>query len=470
METNDFCGCLKKQYSRRNFLTTLGATTAGLLINPFKQSKNIFAFTHDRTTVNSVQVAVTQADNYSRDIIKQKVQHIFEAMGGVSDVIKAGDRVAIKINLTGGSSNANHRRLKGVDIRESVWTHPEVIRAVGELIIDSGVSASDLYIVEAIWDAASYNDFGYLDVQQGLGAQLVDLNHEAPYSDFIDKEVGEDHFFYSSFKLNRILDEVDVFVSIPKMKQHYDAGVTHSMKNLVGIVPIQYYMMPNQPGYRSALHLEGGNIRTHLPRSICDLNMARPINLAVIDGIKNAISGEGPWISTFQPAEYHLLLAGKDPVATDSVASFQMGNDPEAEKLQLPNGEQCDNYLELLHQKNMGTNQMDEIELVGDGASLITSVRSGYARIIPTNIKLFQNYPNPFNQATTIKYYLPKSEHVSLKIFNTIGQEIETLVSGYIPAGEHQLRWTVKSLPSAIYYYKLQVGEFSETRKLIFQK
>lgn len=318
------------------------------------------------------QVAVTEADNYERSLIKQKVQHLFESIGGINDVVKAGDKVAIKINLTGGSGSASSPKLEGKPITESMWTHPEVLRAVGELIIDSGVRASDIFIVEALWDSASYNNFGYLEIQKSLGAQRVNLNAKEPYSDFIDKPVGDNKFFYNSFKLNQILADVDVYVSIPKMKQCFDAGVTLSLKNQIGIVPIQFYRQSMWDNMRSKLHFEGGDVGAHLPRSICDLNLARPVHLAVIDGIKNAVGGEGVWNPTFKPAEHHVLLAGKDPVATDSIASYLMGNDPEAEKLQLPDGvRQCDNYLELLHQKGVGTNQMHEIEVVGDGAKAI---------------------------------------------------------------------------------------------------
>ncbi|MEJ2629562.1 MAG: DUF362 domain-containing protein, partial [bacterium] len=180
-----------------------------------------------------------------------------------------------------------------------------------------------------------------------------------------------------------------------KMKQHYDAGVTHSLKNQVGIVPKSYYELPYDHSRRAKLHDDGGDMMTHLPRSICDLNLTRPVHLAVIDGIKNAEGGEGTWNPTFQIAEYDVLLAGKDPVATDSVASYLMGNDPEAEKFQLPDGvRQCDNYLELLHQKGMGTNQMAEIEIKGDGAGLVTLRLNLNMRIIFLNtINFFRIIP-----------------------------------------------------------------------------
>jgi len=264
---------------------------------------------------------------------------------------------------------------------------------------------------------------------------------------------------------------VNVFVSIPKMKHHFNAAVTHSMKNLIGITPLQNYIKQGMSGYRSKLHEDGGDIRTHLPRSICDLNLARPVNLAVIDGIKNADGGEGPWNSTFQLAEYHLLLAGKDPVATDSIASVQMGNDPEADKLYTPVNEYADNYLKMLAERGMGTNIISEIELVGDGASTIkTSVRPVNRPNRPETIRLLQNYPNPFNPTTTFNYTLKESGNVSLTIYDTMGRLVDTVIDGYVPAGEYFIPWTANNLPSGVYFYKLQTGWFSTTRKLVLQK
>ncbi|MGE5806163.1 MAG: DUF362 domain-containing protein [Ignavibacteria bacterium] len=462
-----------KKFSRRKFIQKIGASAAGLIAASYIKSGNIFAYGYKKKSAFVTKVAITQADNYNRNLIKQKVQHLFESINGIGDIIKPGNKVGIKINLTGGSGSASNPNLSGVDITESMWTHPEVLRAVGELIIDCGVSPNDTYIVEALWDSASYNDFGYLDVQNSLGAQMVNLNVKEPYSDFIDKEVGTKKFFYDSFKLNQILTDIDVYVSIPKMKQHYEAGVTHSIKNQIGIAPIQFYMMPYQQSYRSALHFEGGDIGTHLPRSICDLNLARPVHLAVIDGIKNAKGGEGVWNPTFELTENHVLIAGKDPVAADSIASYLMGNDPEAEKFELPDGiRQCDNYLELLHQKGVGTNQMNEIEIVGDGAGLITSTQPDIEKSIPNRIQLFRNYPNPFNPSTSINFYLPETEFVSIKIYGISGEEIETLIEGEVPAGLHELHWAIPAtgLASGVYIYKMQAGNFFDAKKMIYQK
>jgi len=448
------------KYSRRRFLRTVSATTAGLLAAPYISSTNIFAYGHEENSSYLTKVAITKADNYERTFVKQKVQYLFKMIDGITDIVKPGNKVGIKINLTGGG---------GLPL--NMWTNPEVLRAVGELIIDCGVNANDIYIVESLWNDSSYNNYGYLDIQKSLGAQMINLNNHIPYDDFVDVPVGDKKFYYSSFKLNKILQDIDVYISIPKMKQHYEAGVTCSLKNQIGIAPRQLYTIPTDSGRRGALHSEtGGSSTTHLPQSICDLNMARPVNLAVIDGIINARGGEGNWNPTFTPAADHILLAGKDPVAADSVAAYFMSNDPQAAKLQLPGGGQCDNYLDMLHQKGIGTNQMNEIKIVGDGSSLITSVIPKYNVVIPGNIKLLQNYPNPFNPATIIRFYLPRSEYACLIIYNINGREIETLVKGVVPAGLHEFHWAPNGRACGVYLYKLMAGSFSEVKKMIYQK
>jgi uncharacterized protein (DUF362 family) len=456
--------------SRRKFINRLGTTTAGLMVAPYIKSESIFAYEQAAVSQFISRVALTRADNYDRQYVRQKVQHLFESLDGISDVVKPGDKVAIKINLTGGSYWGNPSLHQGRSVTETMWTHPEVLRAVGELLIDEGISGDDIYIVEALWDNASYNNFGYSDVQNGLGARFIDLNRKDPYDDFMEMPVGDNKFFYNSFVFNRILDEVDVYISIPKMKQHYDAGVTHTIKNQIGVVPKDHYTMPGDTGIRAALHYEGGNIRSHLPRSICDLFFACPVHLGIVDGIMNAVGGEGAWNPTFAPADYQVLLAGKDPVATDSVASFLMGNDPEADSFELPDGDQSDNYLKLLSEKGIGTNEMNRIELVGDGADLVTSVRPEYDAHTPSAIVLSDNYPNPFNGSTTIKFYLPERSEVTMKLYSVTGQEIDTLVRGTVPAGHHTLHWTARDLASGVYIYVMTAGDFREARKMVYQK
>ncbi|MFC2137487.1 SUMF1/EgtB/PvdO family nonheme iron enzyme [Bacteroidota bacterium] len=88
----------------------------------------------------------------------------------------------------------------------------------------------------------------------------------------------------------------------------------------------------------------------------------------------------------------------------------------------------------------------------------------------PGDCYLFPNYPNPFNQTTRITYTLHKPSNVRLQIYNLSGQALETLIDGFQRAGEHEIIWQPKGLPSGIYYYRLLAGKYSETIKIILQK
>ncbi|TNF45926.1 MAG: T9SS type A sorting domain-containing protein, partial [Bacteroidetes bacterium] len=81
-----------------------------------------------------------------------------------------------------------------------------------------------------------------------------------------------------------------------------------------------------------------------------------------------------------------------------------------------------------------------------------------------------QNYPNPFNSKTTIKYSVPESSKVVLKIYNLLGKEIETIVNEQKPAGTYEVTWNAAGFPNGIYFYRLQAGDFLFTRKMILNR
>ncbi|MBK9096685.1 MAG: T9SS type A sorting domain-containing protein [bacterium] len=88
----------------------------------------------------------------------------------------------------------------------------------------------------------------------------------------------------------------------------------------------------------------------------------------------------------------------------------------------------------------------------------------------PYSYTLSQNYPNPFNPSTVISYRLPVTSNVSLKVYDVLGNEIATLVNEEKPAGEYEVEFNAAKLPSGIYFYKLEAGSFSETKKMILMK
>ncbi len=88
--------------------------------------------------------------------------------------------------------------------------------------------------------------------------------------------------------------------------------------------------------------------------------------------------------------------------------------------------------------------------------------------------ELSQNYPNPFNPSTTITYTLPEKSFVTLKIFNVLGNEIATLINEEKSAGVYRIKFDVTELKNEIsngtYFYRLKVGEFTKTKKMIYMK
>ncbi|MGD1043947.1 MAG: C45 family autoproteolytic acyltransferase/hydrolase [Bacteroidota bacterium] len=86
---------------------------------------------------------------------------------------------------------------------------------------------------------------------------------------------------------------------------------------------------------------------------------------------------------------------------------------------------------------------------------------------LPESIMLEQNYPNPFNPATTISFNLPTRFFVSLKVFDLLGRNVATIFSEELSAGAYSRQWSAVALPSGVYFYRLQAGNFVETKKLI---
>ena len=89
---------------------------------------------------------------------------------------------------------------------------------------------------------------------------------------------------------------------------------------------------------------------------------------------------------------------------------------------------------------------------------------------VPDKFELSQNYPNPFNPTTRIQYAIPKSEHVTLKIYDELGNVVKTLVNGEKSAGEYNVEFNGSNLSSGIYFYKISAGNYSAVKKLLLLK
>ena len=109
------------------------------------------------------------------------------------------------------------------------------------------------------------------------------------------------------------------------------------------------------------------------------------------------------------------------------------------------------NDSELLAKKNYRTVKFDEL-------------------LVPEEYALMQNYPNPFNPSTTIKYQLPKSGIVTLKVYDILGREVTTLVDGFKTEGRYEVNFNASSLASGVYFYRLMVNDFITVKKMLMIK
>jgi hypothetical protein len=89
---------------------------------------------------------------------------------------------------------------------------------------------------------------------------------------------------------------------------------------------------------------------------------------------------------------------------------------------------------------------------------------------LPYTYDLLQNYPNPFNPNTKIKWQLPQTGLVTLKIYDVLGREIATLVNEELAAGDHEIIFEAASFSSGVYLYRINAGDFIQTKKMVLLK
>ena len=83
---------------------------------------------------------------------------------------------------------------------------------------------------------------------------------------------------------------------------------------------------------------------------------------------------------------------------------------------------------------------------------------------------LYQNYPNPFNPSTVIRYHLPTTSYVELKVYDVLGSEVVNLISEEQHSGMYEVEFNATGLPSGFYFYQLKAGDFVQTNKMILMK
>ena len=266
------------------------------------------------------------------------------------------------------------------------------------------------------WDIRAIQSAG------GNRVSFQDTRNRGKWPQYSRLKVPWGGFLFPAFDVNQAYEKTDVFISLAKLKDHLSTGVTLSIKNLFGMAPTSLYGhdAPNENSlsYRGPI-LHNGKVavpagvpkeigqhvpvlwKYRVPRVTADCLGARPIDLAVIDGIETNRAGEGPWAAKAQPIQPGLLLVGRNPVCTDAVATAAMGYDPLAAHFAFPFP--SENHLRLLHsvgvgeidpQKNRdsraavergGLPVQPQARSVGDPHRLPRALRSAAAGVGPTH-------------------------------------------------------------------------------------
>lgn len=371
---------MKRYINRRQFIQGMSTAVAGFSFC----SPHI----HASPSAPTAPVAVAKCPTYGPEV-RETLETLFDQLGGVQRLVK-GKTVAVKLNLTGRATNSPG----GLPMGLAHWVHPEVVGATINLLGKAGAQrirllestmspaeSLEAFMVEAQWNPRDFSS-------AASGVEFENTNYAGPAEKYTRLWVPGGGILFRAYDVNRSYEECDVYVSLAKLKEHATAGVTLSMKNSFGVPPCTIYgegagidapakvvkgaramlhygnrqpsktslpendpTSPRDPGYR-------------VPRVTVDLALARPIHLAIIDGISTVAGGEGPWVRGCRPVHPGLLIAGTNCVTTDAVSTALMGFDPMADRGTAP-FEKCDSTLKLAEQLGIGTRDLNRIEVIG---------------------------------------------------------------------------------------------------------
>jgi uncharacterized protein (DUF362 family) len=370
---------MRTNLSRRNFLSTVSMAAGATIVRPAVAS--VFKA--------SSRVAIGSCPEYDRRVA-ETLSTMFDQLGGIQGLVR-GKTVAIKLNMTGPASD----KLNSMPNQMTHWVHPQVIGALITLLGDAGAKRIRLlesapigvkpledFMISAGWQPMDFE-------RAAARVEFENTNFLGSSKEYARFMVPGGGLMYAGYDLNHSYRDTDVFVSLAKLKEHRTAGVTLSMKNCFGITPCTIYSTEapeDEPsivprGYRAPMHsgsrvppksapqpvAQSTDAGFRVPRITADLVAARPIHLAVIDGIYTMTGGELPnqapnW--NHNAVHPGLLIAGLNCVSTDAVATAIMGFDPMADRGTAP-FQKCDSTLRLAEHLGVGTRDLFRIEVAG---------------------------------------------------------------------------------------------------------
>jgi len=333
----------------------------------------------------SSPVAIARCRNYGPDL-SATLAKMLDQIGGIARLVK-GKTVALKLNLTGNITRFPNR--PDLPYRNE----PATVLAVAHLL--AGAGARRIRILEGFFPAGQglelWARYG-LDVKAisnvGCAVEWENTQNLGQAKKYSRLKVPWGGYVFPSYDLNHSYEDCDVYASLSKLKNHWICGITMAMKNNFGITPCSLYGGDAGPEGNEDPRQERGPVchngtRTppqavpqelhpdsprdagyRVPRVVTDLVGARPIDLAIVDGVESIRGGEGVWNPGVQMVKPGLLLAGKNPVCVDAVSTAVMGYDTQADRGTKP-FVRGDNMLKLAEAVGLGTADLTRIEIVG---------------------------------------------------------------------------------------------------------
>ncbi len=344
------------------------------------------------------RVAIGMCPEYDRRVT-EVLSTMFNQLGGLQKLV-SGKTVAVKLNMTGPPAGMT---LNNLPLELAQWVHPQVIGALISLMDQAGAKRIRLLEsaqwrhgtdpLEEFMAAAGWKPADFMSAATSAKVEFENTNFLGRGKSYARMMVPGGGLMYTGYDLNHSYKDCDVYVSLAKLKEHRTAGVTLSMKNSFGITPATIYGIDagvDEPSLaaatdRGSVH-DGSRAPSksapppvldvtkwsrspgyRMPRVIAELAAARPIHLAVIDGIYSLEGGELPGQgrrALHNPVHPGVLIAGYNCVSTDAVGTALMGFDPMAERGTAP-FERCDNTMALAEGLGLGTRDLTRIEVVG---------------------------------------------------------------------------------------------------------
>jgi len=369
---------MRSDCTRRQWLA---AAAGAVLTRPFARAAPAAAGPTPR-------VAIARCPTYGPELLPA-IDRMFDQLGGLERLVK-GKTVAIKVNMTGDTGY----RLGHLPAEDTHYTHPRVIAATVHLMGRAG--ARRVRLLESCWSSSAPLEEFMLQANweprdlanAAPRVEFENTNHLGRAGKYVRLTTPHGGHMFRAFDLNHSYHDCDVFVSLAKMKDHATAGVTLSMKNCFGIMPVTIYgdgAGVDEPsiephGGRGIMH-EGNRQPSksapsendpkspredtyRVPRIVADLVAARPIDLAIVEGVRSMAGGEGPWVKPSRAIRPGVLVVGTNCVATDAVCMAVMGYDPMAVR-GAPPFEKCDSTLQLAEELGVGPRDLRRIEMVG---------------------------------------------------------------------------------------------------------